>query len=804
MASLAIVFLIAIVGFLGLLTFESDVVSAPTTYYVGGAGGGNYSSIQEAINDSSDGDTVFVYNGTYYENVIVNKTVNLVGEDRRNTMINGSKNEDVLRIEANWVNITGFSFIEGGSLINDAGIELDSVQYCNVFGNDIFLCDHLGIYLFSSNENNITDNTVYLNYGIGICLDSSLNNNIINNNLIENTIHAYDNGNNNWGNDLYKGGNFWDNWTAPDTDKNGFVDNRYNISGGSCFDLYPFSNIWGWDLKGCWHHDEGEGPFAMDSSGNENNGTLKPTYPTNAPDWTYGFKKSALEFDGHDDYIEFENDGDLNITEAITIEAWIKLNSLEPGVITSKPGAYYLGLNYEYKLAGGIFDGDNWRHVKGNTMLLENIWYHVTFTYNGYHLKLYLNGNLDGESAYTGAISPILSNNFYVGSQIFLDDFSVYAEGSNGAPTYDFEDYGIRPDQRIENGSYHFSGDTADEPISIIRGFNASDMIVEARVKTTSQTGGAYICPRFLTVEDKYEIVLDLQWSNVLLNKVVNNVWTKINSTSLGYTILNDTWYTLKGRIKTEGSYNRINIWVNDVLYINQTDSDLMDYTKLAILAFDWNNPFDIHFDDLKVYIPFNGTIDEVRIWARALSPFEIEEQYRSYLTDTIFLYEGWNLISTPYVHFKSNLDTVLSSIIGSYDALQWYDSSEAFDSWKHNHISKPPSMNDFNFITNTMGFWIHVTESGGVLFEYTGMPPQKEQTITLHTGWNMVGYPSLKKYNITKGLNNLTFGVEVDSIWTFDAETKTWEEIGLSDWFEPERGYWIHVNEECHWEVPL
>jgi hypothetical protein len=62
-------------------------VSAQTTYYVDdvpGSGPGNppedFTSIQDAINVSTSGDTVYVYNGTYYENVLVNVTTNLKGE----------------------------------------------------------------------------------------------------------------------------------------------------------------------------------------------------------------------------------------------------------------------------------------------------------------------------------------------------------------------------------------------------------------------------------------------------------------------------------------------------------------------------------------------------------------------------------------------------------------------------------------------------------------------------------------------------------------------------------------------------
>ncbi|MCJ2669963.1 MAG: hypothetical protein LN416_05575, partial [Candidatus Thermoplasmatota archaeon] len=49
------------------------------TLYVGGAGPGNYTSIQNAIFAAEPGDTVFVYNGTYYGNIEIYKTVSLVG-----------------------------------------------------------------------------------------------------------------------------------------------------------------------------------------------------------------------------------------------------------------------------------------------------------------------------------------------------------------------------------------------------------------------------------------------------------------------------------------------------------------------------------------------------------------------------------------------------------------------------------------------------------------------------------------------------------------------------------------------------
>jgi len=79
--------------------------------YVGGSGGENYSTIQAAINDANNGDTVFVYDDSspYVENVIVNKSINLIGENRDTTVINGSGNGNTVNISADNVNISGFT-----------------------------------------------------------------------------------------------------------------------------------------------------------------------------------------------------------------------------------------------------------------------------------------------------------------------------------------------------------------------------------------------------------------------------------------------------------------------------------------------------------------------------------------------------------------------------------------------------------------------------------------------------------------------------------------------------------------------
>jgi hypothetical protein len=169
-----------------------------------------------------------------------------------------------------------------------------------------------------------------------------------------------------------------------------------------------------------------------------------------------------------------------------------------------------------------------------------------------------------------------------------------------------------------------------------------------------------------------------------------------------------------------------------------------------------------------------------------------------------IFLYPGWNLISIPFVQTITDLDVVLSSINGSYSEVEWFDETSVVDHWKHSSTTKPPALNDLSQLNHNMGFWIYITEPGGVLFRYFGMEPTDNQTIQLYPGWNMVGYPSFTSYNRTAGLNNLSFDTHVDAIWTYDTSTPGWKELGELDHFVAGRGYWIHAMKKCEWEVPM
>jgi len=186
---------------------EQYIVHVGKTLYVGGSGPNNYTKIQDAIDDASDGDTIFVFNGTYYETIIVNKSINLIGENRNSTFIRNWNWDGIVNIVTDWVNISGFTFREGycGIRINANyntisninislfygyyGIYLTNFSKCNnilrnnILNNNIYNDYLYGIWLDSSNNNTIMDNIISLNGTYGIKLEDSANNTISNNNI---------------------------------------------------------------------------------------------------------------------------------------------------------------------------------------------------------------------------------------------------------------------------------------------------------------------------------------------------------------------------------------------------------------------------------------------------------------------------------------------------------------------------------------------------------------------------------------------------------------------------------------------
>jgi len=271
--------------------------------YVDENGGKDYVTIQDAIDNSSKGDIIYVYNGTYNEFLFINKSVYLIGESKEKTIIEGGngplvkidnffqtnnpKNStSLINIKSDDITIKNFK-IKNSSFIDKImvyfyfksrvcyppnyifqhtnigiGISISS-NNCKIVDNIIEMNGADGINLYNSDNNLISNNTIINNSFCGIYLRNSSNNCIINNTISCNGLgisfanlsfqnilyhnnfknntrkHIFNDENNTFHNKDLKHGNYWDDYNGTDKNYDGIGDKAYNLPSGKNEDKYP-------------------------------------------------------------------------------------------------------------------------------------------------------------------------------------------------------------------------------------------------------------------------------------------------------------------------------------------------------------------------------------------------------------------------------------------------------------------------------------------------------------------------------------------------------------------------------------
>ncbi|MEM2781027.1 MAG: NosD domain-containing protein [Candidatus Bathyarchaeia archaeon] len=244
----------------------------------------SYENIQEAINNANPGDIIHVSSGIYYENIVINKSVTLIGKDRENTIIDGGGVGNVISIRASNVSISGFT-IRNSDPRGGCGIYADRVGNIVICNNKVE-SNRIGIQITVSSQNQIYGNTISKNYfgiqliyssgnmiyrndfkdnsnGINIYYYSfnnmiyentfsrndwgmhiwySSNNVFYHNNFINNNYSVYaEQAINMWS--VYGEGNYWDDYNGKDLNKDGIGDFRYYIADGN-IDYYPLMGMY--------------------------------------------------------------------------------------------------------------------------------------------------------------------------------------------------------------------------------------------------------------------------------------------------------------------------------------------------------------------------------------------------------------------------------------------------------------------------------------------------------------------------------------------------------------------------------
>ncbi|HTY86563.1 MAG TPA: LamG-like jellyroll fold domain-containing protein [Candidatus Acidoferrum sp.] len=157
-----------------------------------------------------------------------------------------------------------------------------------------------------------------------------------------------------------------------------------------------------------------------------------------------GVTGQAFNLNGTSGYVEVPSSSSLKFTNAMTAEAWIKLNStsgtktvITKGQDSDAPGDWLMSI-VGAQLNGSLYAGGSWQGGNFSTIMSPGTWYHVAITYDGSWLCGYVNGVLDGQknvlgslrttdyALRIGAYAPVNGSaykNFFAG---LIDEASVY------------------------------------------------------------------------------------------------------------------------------------------------------------------------------------------------------------------------------------------------------------------------------------------------------------------------------------------------------------------------------------------
>jgi len=416
-------------------------------------------------------------------------------------------------------------------------------------------------------------------------------------------------------------------------------------------------------LVGQWKFSEGTGTTAYDTSGEGNDGTISgATWASNRE----GTATSALSFDGVDDCVNtgYNLDGDK------TVSLWAKSDVTEDTFFVlfgaqspTTADRYYFG--YDDSGYFGIGVGSSAWNNNADSYKLDTEWHNYIIVSEGTTHTIYIDNVYKGHK--TG-ISLVTTDDYFIGGIDYLSYSSLFFQGSiddvriyNRALSEDEieqlylegEATGLYDNSGLV-GSWHFSegaGTTAYDT----SGSANHGTLTNGPTWTTSKEGETGKALSFDGVDDYIEIPSSSSLS--YLNPVISwSVWIKMPSlpTVETATVLSryidgfSTQVRTSGEVYTEVYINSgtefyfdSNATLSPGIWHNLTTTFDSDTLKLyidgnldkslsgagATTFYEYNNLWRIGSRTTGVRF-FPGSIDEVRIYNRALSASEIEELY--------------------------------------------------------------------------------------------------------------------------------------------------------------------------------
>jgi len=160
------------------------------TLYIGGVGPGNFTRIQDALENVTIGGTVYVYPGRYQETLRITRPVRLLGRETNTTIIDGKNETFVVSLEAGNSTLSGFTITHSKQKFPFAGVYITS-NY-NTISNNILTDNFYGMQLgYSSQYNQIINNTIHHNGRCGIYFNHASYNTLLGNTVYDQPVNGF-------------------------------------------------------------------------------------------------------------------------------------------------------------------------------------------------------------------------------------------------------------------------------------------------------------------------------------------------------------------------------------------------------------------------------------------------------------------------------------------------------------------------------------------------------------------------------------------------------------------------------------
>lgn len=426
-------------------------------------------------------------------------------------------------------------------------------------------------------------------------------------------------------------------------------------------------------LIGYWSFEEGVGTTAYDYSGKKNNGVFSPTPPT----WANGRVGKAMNFNGSSNFVQIDNSSLFDVAD-FTYSAWIYAkNTTNWRSIIDIDNDEQLLAVYNGKI--GIYGRCGNKTGYGN--IAVNSWNHLIWVVSGSSFEIYLNGVMVGSG--TGSCFPsvnadrLMIGAGHPGNEYFnglIDEVRVYNRALSSteiAAVYNSGSAKINSQKTInKNGLdaglvgywtmdnqdiYWLSNSIRDRSGNNNNGtFNGMSM-------TTAPVAGKLGQAIMFDGVDDYIITTNMR-NNFNDETVTISVWFKANGAGivvdeLGQTAINTNWHDSQIEVLATGEV-KVRVWNLTAVSLgiasfgkwhhailrynkatNKLDGFLNGVKSASEVSGDrmapWESGYGMYYafgvtDTTKLGggAYFNGLIDDVRIYNRALSDSEAKQLY--------------------------------------------------------------------------------------------------------------------------------------------------------------------------------